>query len=54
MPIGLFLGATYTVFFKGSFFSEVAVIRYNRKGAVGRSRKYGDIWIGETETLYLR
>ena len=38
----LFLGATYTVFILKRFFS-VVVIRYNRKGAVSRYRRYGDI-----------
>jgi hypothetical protein len=43
MLAGLFLGATYTVFILKRVFS-VVVMRYNRKGAVGRSGRYGDIW----------
>jgi hypothetical protein len=43
MPAGLFLGATYAVFILKRFFS-VVVMRYNRKGAVGRSGRYGNIW----------
>ena len=34
MPVGLFLGATHTVLSQRVF--RVAVIGYNRKGAVGR------------------
>jgi len=41
MPARLFLGATQTIFFLPTgYFYRVAVIRYNRKGAVDR---YGDI-----------
>jgi len=46
MPSRLFLGATQTVFcfvfLPTGYFCRVAVIRYNRKGAVDR---YGDIRI---------
>jgi hypothetical protein len=43
MPSRLFLGATQTAFFLPTgYFCRVAVIRYNRKGAVDR---YGDIRI---------
>ena len=38
MPVGLFLGATYAVFILKRFFS-VVVMRYNRKGAVGKYRR---------------
>ena len=54
MPVGLFLGATHTVLSQRVF--RVAVIGYNRKGAVDRF--YEDTVIsvrfGETECLDLR